>query len=282
MISTEQAADLYLERIRQRQTANLSAQDKEDRIRKIKEKMDAQVQVLLPEWTPPPTQQIIYAKEEPEEERVAEVAGAVAAAEKAEPTKIAIKAGTIMFGVLEIGINSDEESPIMASIVQGKLKGSKLLGSFKRLDQRVLITFNSLDVPSLSESVKINAVAIDANTARTAIADRVDNHYMLRYGSLFAAAFLEGLSTAIQESGAEIADLGIIGFTITRKTYSPAEIVGVAMGEVGAQYSNYLSKNFETPPTVYVEPGSGIGILFMEDLKVPVSEAGRLADLTSR
>ena len=46
-----------------------------------------------------------------------------------------------MFAVLDTSINTDEKSPIMATIVDGPLKGAKLIGGFSRVNQRVLLTF---------------------------------------------------------------------------------------------------------------------------------------------
>ena len=41
------------------------------------------------------------------------------------------------------------------------------------------------------------------------------------------------------------------------------------IGKAGQEYSRVLKSNFKTPTTVKVFSGTGIGILFMEDLSIP-------------
>lgn len=179
-----------------------------------------------------------------------------------------LKAGTIMYAVLETSINSDEKSPVMATIVAGPLKGSKLLGRFVRVNKRLLISFNLLNDPHYAKSIAIRAVAIDPNTARTAISGQVNNHYLLRYGTLFASAFLSGMSKAIIHSGST--SNCFLGSCVT--TYGKLNTnkqVMVALGNVGKQYAYRMYKNFDTPPTVTIRGGTGIGILFMKDLQMP-------------
>ncbi len=81
--------------------------------------------------------------------------------------------------------------------MQGPLQGSKIVGDLVLQDDAVMLRFSLLSSPDLPTSVPLNAVAVDAETARTALATGVDHHYFLRYGSLFASAFLEGVGEAM-------------------------------------------------------------------------------------
>ncbi len=47
-----------------------------------------------------------------------------------------IKAGTIMFAVLDTAVNSDEPGPILATMVSGKYKGAKLIGRLTNLEPK--------------------------------------------------------------------------------------------------------------------------------------------------
>ena len=68
-----------------------------------------------------------------------------------------VKAGDIMFAVLETSINTDEkDTPVMARIVGGPYKGGKLIGRFSLADKRVFLTFNLLNLPDHGKSVAIN------------------------------------------------------------------------------------------------------------------------------
>jgi intracellular multiplication protein IcmE len=176
-----------------------------------------------------------------------------------------VKAGDIMMAVLNSTVNSDENSPVLATIVGGKLRGSVLMGQFTLLKQQVLISFNKMNMPGKPQSIGINAVAIDPLTARTALADCVNNHYWLRYGTLFASSFLSGLADAISQQGSQTA-ISSGGILVTHSPLTALQTVAVALGAVGSQYASVLGSNFTRPPTVYVYAGNSIGVLFMQDL----------------
>jgi intracellular multiplication protein IcmE len=250
-----------LEQARAKQAQMLAIQQRQNLIRQLQSQMNSQAQQLLSAWGNNPTQQI-------QETTIKEIKGTnngKNGSESGKPEGPVIKAGTILFAVLDTGINSDQTSPIMATIVNGDLKGSKLLGSFQRVDKRVVLSFTTLSIPNVNNSVSMNAVAIDANTARTALADNVDNHYLLRYGSLFASSFISGLGQAIDTSGSTTID-SFFGTSTQHGSYSLGETIASALGEVGDEFSSATQELYNTPPTVTVDAGSGIGILFMKDL----------------
>jgi intracellular multiplication protein IcmE len=122
-----------------------------------------------------------------------------------------------------------------------------------------------MNMPGKPVSIGINAVAIDPNTAHTALADCVNNHYWLRYGTLFASSFLSGLADAISQQGSQVS-IGTGGILVTHDPLSVGQTIAVALGAVGSQYASVLGSNFTRPPTVYVYAGDSIGILFMQDL----------------
>ena len=181
-----------------------------------------------------------------------------------------IKAGTVYYAVINTAINSDEPGPVMATIINGDYKGGKLLGTLVNQGKAVLITFNILTLPQLSKSISINSVAIDQNTARTALSTETNNHYLLRYGSLFAAAFTQGYAQAITTSGSTQSTNGLSTQTSTQ-SLSPVQELAVALGNVGTQFGTQLNSVYTTPPTVYVASGTAVGILFMGDVSLPTS-----------
>jgi intracellular multiplication protein IcmE len=190
------------------------------------------------------------------------------------PNSIFIKTGDILFAVLETSVNTDEPGPILATIVSGKLKGSKLIGSFtlpSNADQMV-VTFNTLSMPGADTTMSINAYAIDPNTARTALASRVNHHYLMRYGSLFASTFLEGFSSAIQSADTTITIGGTGGTTDTTVqngiNRSMLENALIGLGEVGKAWSETAEKLMNKPTTVELFSGTGMGILFTQDVQI--------------
>jgi len=178
------------------------------------------------------------------------------------------KAGTIYNAIIETAVNSDEESPVLARIVSGPLKGTRLIGTFKNLGEKVAIEFRTANIPSYDRTVGIKAYAIDTNTSRTAVADDVDHHYFLRYGVLLATSFISGYSQALAQSGATTTT-SLTGTTTTNPTLTSEQLNKVALGQVGQQVSNDVKQQYNNlKPTIYVNSGTAVGILLMDDLTI--------------
>ncbi|AAU26548.1 TPA: type IVB secretion system protein DotG/IcmE [Legionella pneumophila] len=183
-----------------------------------------------------------------------------------------IKTGDIMFAVLDTSVNSDEPGPILATIVTGKLKGSKLIGSFNLPSNadKMVITFNTMSIPGAEKTISISAYAIDPNTARTALASRTNHHYLMRYGSLFASSFLQGFGNAFQSANTTITIGGTGGgnnITVANGVgRSTLENAVIGLATVGKAWSQQAQQLFNTPTTVEVYSGTGLGILFTQDV----------------
>ena len=174
--------------------------------------------------------------------------------------------------MIDTSVNTDEPGPILATIVYGKLKGAKLIGSFTLPSNadKMVISFNTMSVPGAQKSTSINAYAIDPNTARTALSSRTNHHYLLRYGSLFASSFLEGFGNAFQSANTTVTIGGTAGGDnvtvqngIGRSTLENAVI---GMATLGKSWGQFAQQQFNTPATVEVYSGTPMGILFTQDL----------------
>ena len=185
-----------------------------------------------------------------------------------------IKTGDILFAVLDTSVNTDEPGPILATIVSGKLKGSKIIGSFTLPSNanKMVLTFNTLSMLNSDKTVSISSYAIDPNTARTALAGRVNHHYLMRYGSLFASTFLAGFSSAIQSADTTISIGGTGGTTDTTVqngiNRSLLENALIGLGEVGKAWAETAQQLMNRPTTVELYSGTGMGILFTQDVQL--------------
>lgn len=194
------------------------------------------------------------------------------------PSDIMIKSGTILFANLDTSVNSDEPGPILATVVSGTYKGTKLIGSIQQSPEipgsngptALILSFNTMNVPSIANSIGISAVAIDPDTARTALSSDVDHHYVQRYGSLFASSFLEGWGDSISQAGTNITVSPFGGTNSTAPTLTAGEQVAAGLGQVGESWGEQLGETFNRQNTVTVNAGIEMGILFLSD----VSSAG--------
>ena len=255
------------------------AQARQARIEALMSAMQGQASQLLTAWQPP---MMAHRQGTPIDKSTLKdgkagggnTAGAAnnTAASTASTAAPVIKGGTILFAVLDTAVNSDyPDSPIMATIVFGKFKGAKLLGKVittkgvsGQMD-RVTLNFTMMNLDSWPKSKTITSYGIDPDTARTVLASNVNYHYMQRFGALMATSFLQGYGQAVMSSGGSSTQ-SAFGTSTTNPKLSPSNKLAAAFGQM-AQAVGQATKNYtERPPTVIVDSGVGLGILFMTDV----------------
>jgi len=186
---------------------------------------------------------------------------------------VIIKAGTILFAVLETTANSDyPDAPVMATVVDGQYKGAKLMGKLQtsknaagQLD-RIVLNFTMMNTPDWPSTKTVTAYAVDPDTAKTALATDVNNHYLQKYGALLGASFIQGYATAITTSGSSQVNGALGTTTTTHPTLSNKDQFYVGLGQAGQTFAGFLQNWVNIPPTVKVQAGVGLGILFMSDV----------------
>lgn len=182
-----------------------------------------------------------------------------------------IKAAQILHAVVLTAINSDEPGPVLAQVVSGPYSGTRLLGAFERPQnsEKIVLRFQTFTSPNAAQSQQINAVAVDPGSARTAMASDVDNHYLQRYGFLLAGSFLNGFSQAIKQSGAVQTTTTGTGGSSAQTAYpqlSTKDKMLEAFGEVGKEVSQLMRAEVGRPPTITLNAGTPIGLLFLSDV----------------
>ena len=255
------------------QQKQMSLQQRQDEIAQIQAAMTTQAGSLLRGWSHSAVQAVTTPPQPKNTGENVKGSGKNQSGNTG-PTGPTYKAGSIMFAVLQTAIDTDDvNTPILAKIVTGPLKGSKLIGHFNRVDTHVVIAFNLLNMPSLSKSMAINAYAIDTDTARTALSGSVNNHYMLRYGTLFASAFLKGVGDSLSSTQSQLVP-GASHFLFPveqKKPLNPTQTALVGLGQVGTTLGQNLGNIVNTPPTVKIPAGTGVGLLIMQDLTLPLA-----------
>lgn len=241
--------------------------DQKARMEAFEKLMDTQAHSILQAWAPP-KQAYVAAKPAKEQPKVA--------AEPAQKGLLAAygtgpliqKSGDILFGIIDTSINSDNKGPVLARVVSGNLKGARLLGSFQTQNDKVFVQFSSLSMPDIPKSISVDIVAIDPDTAQTALASDVDHHYLVKYGTMTASAFLQGMGQAVQSSlgTSQLASQnGAIVASQSTATNRDQFIVG--LGQVGTKISKDLDQS-DIQPTVTLDSGTGVGLLVMSDLRI--------------
>ena len=117
--------------------------------------------------------------------------------------------------------------------------------------KKFTLNFATMSTPSsLPKSLPIQGVAIDTDTARTALASEVDHHYLLRYGMLFASSFMNGYAKVITSAGT-VQTTGAGGAAGAVQTTTPQlsgrKEIFAALGEVGKKFGEATSTYLTHP-----------------------------------
>lgn len=261
----------------QTQVTQQSLQAQQERIQNIMTSMSDQAQSLIASWQPVPMEHKAGTPEKP-----AGAAGAAGAASATSTTSttssttaanaaVVLKAGTILFAVLDTEANSDyPDSPIMATVIDGPYKGAKLMGKLVTTKgvsgqmDRITLNFTIMNTDDWPRSKTVSAYGVDPDTARTVLASSVNYHYIQRFGAIMATSFLQGYATSITNAGTSTT--GIFGTSTTHPSLSPSNKIAVGLGQVGTALGNVTQNYVNIPPTVKVDSGVGLGILFMSDV----------------
>lgn len=173
-----------------------------------------------------------------------------------------INPGDVFTAVLQIGINTDDISPVRAEIVEtGPLKGAILTGDPVRSGERAQAAMVTMTVNKQSYSVK--AVMLDPETMRASLADNVDNHIFERYSKLFIASVAEGYADALSDSGTQTTNNNSGGSTTTKDGLpETSDQIKVGLGKAGERFAPIFERQFERPPTVEVFPNKVVYIMF--------------------
>jgi len=178
-----------------------------------------------------------------------------------------IKAGAILFGVLDTAVDSDyPDTPVMVTLIEGKFKGAKLLGrlSLAQGQNKLSLNFTQMDMEGWPSAKSISAYAIDPDTARTVMASEVNNHYLQKWGLILATSFLQGYSSAITNAGTSTT--GIFGTSSTHPELNPGSKIAVGLGQIGTNLNQIALEQTNMPATVKIYAGVGLGILFTAEV----------------
>lgn len=183
-----------------------------------------------------------------------------------------VHVGETYYSVLQIGVNTDELSPIRAvSVDKGVLDGAVFVGAPARVGEKATLTFTSMSLKG--RSYKVNAIALDPDTYRSGLADGVDNHVFSRYSKLALAAFVDGYANALTGTQTTTNTDGSQS-SITNPLPSASDQMKVGIGKVGEKMTPIFEREFEQPPTVTVEPNRSIVIMFMQELDLNGQSSG--------
>ncbi len=187
------------------------------------------------------------------------------------PMEVLVPAGTVVYAQTLTEANTDAPGPVLAQILSGPLKGSRILGGFSETDRFLVISFDQ--VVYKGESISVDAVALDVDTTLTGVATDIDRRYFKRVVLPAAAAFIEGFGSAVAETGGTT--VSVEGETVTTQTedLDTREELFKGVEEATKQIGEFMEEEAErTQVMIKVAAGTPVGILFVAPVERPIVE----------
>jgi intracellular multiplication protein IcmE len=201
-------------------------------------------------------------KLEQAQQRSAQAQAAAAAANNEQVENIILPAGTIEYGQLLIEANTDAPGPVLAQIVSGPLRGSRVLGSFTSSDEYLTLNFSQLVLDGIS--YPIEAVAIDPDTTLPGMITEIDHKYFKRIILPMAAEFVSGLADAISESGTTSVYISDSSVTQSSSDKNDKQEVASGVSAAGDKLSEIMDDEADkAEPMLRVAAGTPMGVLFV-------------------
>lgn len=185
---------------------------------------------------------------------------------------IFLPAGTIEYGQLLIEANTDAPGPVLAQIVSGPLRGSRVLGAFQSTQEYITLNFNQVVIDGINYSIR--AVAIDPNTTLPGMVTEIDRRYFSRIVLPVAASFITGLARAVGDSGTTQVLIGNDTTAVSTFDRDTAQEIGAGIAEAGDVLGDLIDEEARRiRPMLRIAPGTPIGIFFINPV-TDLAQAG--------
>ncbi len=214
------------------------------------------------------------AKLDAQQAKLAQAQAQAAAMTGEQVENIILPAGTIEYGQLLIEANTDAPGPVLAQIVSGPLRGSRVLGSFTSSDEYLTLNFSQLVLDGIS--YQIEAVAIDPDTTLPGMITEIDRKYFTRVILPMAAEFVSGLADAVSESGTTSVFISDSSVTQSTADKDGEQEVASGISEAGDKLSEILEEEADrAEPMLRVAAGTPMGVLFVAPVTDSALESRR-------
>jgi len=179
---------------------------------------------------------------------------------------VLIPAGRGVYGHAVLAANSDQNSAVVLEADSGPIAHARLIGSFAREGDRLVIRVNKMTYGG--QDVGVDGVVVAPGTMEAGVASSVDQHYIARFALPAAAAFVSGLGQAFAQSNSTVIASPLGGATAFQRL-NLGQQVGVGAGVAAGRVGQALDQAAPRGPTVKLDVGSSVGVMFLSDVTAP-------------
>ncbi|OWY39317.1 hypothetical protein CEK28_08860 [Xenophilus sp. AP218F] len=182
------------------------------------------------------------------------------------PARRVIPDFTLVAAVLDVDIDTDENSLVEAHVPSGPYAGLRVYatGGYKRINNTVDMTFDAMEWNG--RSYKVTAKVVDPSTMRSGLSGEVNNRW-------FTRIVLPAIATGIGQTGQLYAQSNAQNIITPQggvvQTYpstpNATAVAGTIIGGMGQQAGQVLTNDAANTPTkqVLISKGHTIGIRFI-------------------
>lgn len=200
---------------------------------------------------------------------------ATAASTDAEPASqgtrsgrgtLLLPAGRGVYGHSVLTVNSDLGDAVLIQIDSGPFRNARISGTFEMKSERLVIKFSKLMIGD-ADPITVSGYAVSPQTAEVGVASEVREHLATRIILPAAAAFVEGLGSAMSNSNTTNYSNGSGMSSFTHLNLG--EQMGAAAGTMGQQVGQLIQKQTPQQATVILKQNDGVGVMFDEPVYRP-------------
>ena len=175
--------------------------------------------------------------------------------------------GDIIFAETITSVNSDTQSPVLATVTTGDFKGARLVGGFtpNPSNTGLQVQFSSMTTEE-GTVYPITGFAIDGKTAEANVKSGIDRRFMKRYGPIFAATFLNGYAQAKAQPEQQTVTVGDGGSVVqSQSTTEQAAYAGVAAATnaIASDIANTAVQG----PLIKLAAGTGLAVVMVQPIQ---------------
>lgn len=180
--------------------------------------------------------------------------------------RVLIPAGRGVYAHAIMAASSDVASAVVLEADTGPIASARMIGSFSREGERLLIRINRIELNG--QEINVEGIAVAPATMEAGVASSVDQHYLSRFLLPAAAAFVQGLGQALSFSNSSITQ-SPFGGTTAFSRLNPTQQLGVGAGVAAGRLGQTLDQSAPRDSTVRVDRGSSLGVMFLSNVTVP-------------
>ena len=188
---------------------------------------------------------------------------AAAAANKQTEGPVIVPAGMVSYGQMLTSADSDLQAPFLVSILSGPFAGGRAIGTFQKTEDYLILAFGTVIKDEVE--YKVNAIAIDPDTTLSGLETDTDHHYFERFVLPAAAAFVQGIGQAVANEGSTTT-YSTYGVTQSQPQLNTHQQLLAGLGAGAQAVGSALQQGANRQPTIYVEGGTPIGIMFVNSV----------------